>query len=218
MRESVSAPELQCLGREALRSDIDRASVPAAICGGFAGVREGLYVFVFFNGMDQDVRDYPKNASRQKIVVHRRGMSIKPGTFAEGFITRVRDYDQHLHRAPTGGGEPEWALAESFREGFLLDLTSTARSIGVSAGVFEAYWIEAVNAYLKAASLLADPPIVQLERSEWRHLKLEGWTTEIRDEFYDYMKGVTQRVLAMAGVAALPALPHGRATRPSRPR
>jgi hypothetical protein len=196
---------LRYIGREALLPEPHLNGVPAALCGDFAEVSQGLYLFLFSNEADEHVYDNPKNEGRRKIVVHKCGLSVKAGKFEAGFVNRVREYNEHLHRVRSGGRE--WVLGQTFRGGYLLDLTAIVEVMGSgSAGVFEAYWIEAVDAFLKVHGLLADPPIVQRRRSEWRYLECSRWTTEANEELRQYLFQIAQRLFHMAQVGSFAEL------------
>lgn len=178
-----------------------RATTAAAICGGFAGAAEGLYVFVFRNDESRPVYD---NNPKRKVVIHEEGLSIKPGKFEKGFSVRLENYYDHLHRVRRRNS-PVPVLAESLLSGFCLDLSGVAGTIPRPARVFERYWTEAVNAFLEANGLLAEAPIKQLKRSEWRYLRRSEWTMPTQRRFAVYLHQVCAKLSEMARVGAVPS-------------
>ena len=183
-------------------SSMPMLDVPAAICGPRAAVTQGLYVFRFANTADEDILDSNK---KPKIVVHRRGASIKPGKFEGGLAARVENYNVHLHR-PGADGRRQWALGESFRGGFLLDLSAAEAVLPRPARVFERYWNEAVNRFLAEHGLLAHAPVTQLARAEWRYVQAERWTDGVTATLLAYLNEVSKRISAMIEVGAFPAV------------
>jgi|GEM_PF-2759614 len=175
--------------------------VPKAICGDFGKIKEGLYAFIFFN--DHDLAIFDKN-SKPKVVVHGAGASMKPGKFEGGFGVRMLDYSKHLHRRATAEAGSEQVLQQCFGGGFLLDLSDQAFKVPNPARVFERYWTEAVNIFLKTNQLLADAPIKQLARAEWRYLKQGTWTSDVAVAFQTYLQEIAQRIFAMIEVGRLP--------------
>lgn len=181
----------------------DALGLSRALCAGFDGVRQGLYVFVFANE-GADVLDNPKNAVRRKIVVRRQGVSIKPGKFEKGLAVRLASYNEHLHRTGAGG-QPEFVLGECFKHAYLLDLTRAVSAVGAPAPIFERYWIEAVNRYLTASGMLSRSSR-QKKRSEWRHIETNRWTSSRQNKFRDHLEVIAQRIFEMARVGAFPAI------------
>ncbi len=188
---------------QSLARDVDRFTAATAICGEHAGVREGLYVFLFANRADVPVFD--DNPTR-KIVVHRDGLSIKPGKFEQGFAVRVADYIKHLHRERLNN-VPVPVFGESFVFGYWLDLSSLAQSVPAPARVFERYWTEAVGTFLIAHGLLAGPEIKQKARAEWRYLRPENWTPRVAGALRRFLGEVAERIFDMARVGAMPSPP-----------
>jgi len=168
--------------------------VPAAVCGEFSGVSQGLYAFRFSNESELDVFD---NNKKPKVVVHRRGASFKPGKFEQGFAARMNNYNAQLHRAPTDGSR-EWVFGKCIAAGYLLDLSELVQLVCAPARIFERYWTESVNVFLEENELLADPPVVQNGRAEWRYLQADRWTPRVNDALSEHLEGVAARILAMA--------------------
>lgn len=115
----------------------------------------------------------------------------------------MRSYNDHMHRRPPGRGS-EWVLRECLKSGYLLDLSWATSGLDAPARIFERYWTEAVNAYLKTHQLLAKPPIRQLRRAEWRYLEPGQWTETIKNGFRDYLGQVAERILGMIRIASFP--------------
>jgi hypothetical protein len=178
-----------------------KADSIVALCGEFAGVSQGLYVFLFTNDSDRPVYDDNK---KRKIVIYPRGMSIKPGKFEKGFAVRVGNYHKHLHRERRRN-VPISVLGECFVRGYWLDLSAVAPWVRSPARVFERYWTEAVNAFLAANELLAKPPVKQLARAEWRYLRRTNWTAPTEATFGAYLREVSTGIFEMARVGTLPS-------------
>jgi hypothetical protein len=53
--------------------------------------------------------------------------------------------------------------------------------------------------------LLADGPIQQLGRAEWRYLEGRRWTPPVRDAFREYLEEVATRIFQMVDVGRLPS-------------
>lgn len=187
MLHEISTPKLKGTGQW---------DVPAAICGEFATIGQGLYVFVFANDSDADIYD---NGPTPKVVVPRRGRSLRAGKFEQGLSLRLQHYNGHLHRLQPDGAQ-RWVLQECFRSGFLLDLAGAEEAMAAPERLFERYWAEAVNAFLDANRLLAGSSA----RGDWRFLKTERWTSGMQSEFRSYLADVAARIFAMIDVGRLP--------------
>lgn len=173
--------------------------VPAAICGEFGAVSQGLYVFLFANESETDVYD---NTTAPKIVVPKRGRSIRAGKFEQGLSLRLQNYNAHLHRVQPDGSQ-RWVLQESFRTGYVLDLTGAEDALAAPERVFEKYWTDAVNAFLDANRLLAVAG-PRAATNGWRFLRAERWSPALQAEFRSYLADVSARVFAMIDVGRLP--------------
>jgi hypothetical protein len=187
------------ISRSGLSSSVTWGDVPSKICGDFASVGQGLYAFVFVNDEDGHVYD---NNKKPKVVVHGRGASLKPGKFEQGFRVRLHNYNAHLHWQDRNG-DRRWALQECFAGGYILDLSATAEHVPTAARIFERYWNEAVNAFLKSREVLADS-VDQLGRAEWRYVERRRWTDATQLEFRTYLDDVAARIMRMAAVGGFP--------------
>jgi len=190
MLHEISTPTLKGTGQW---------DVPTAICGEFGTIGQGLYVFVFANDSDEDVYD---NNPTPKVVVPRRGRSLRAGKFEQGLALRMQNYNAHLHRRDTNGMQ-RWVLQECFRSGLLLDLAGAEDPIPAPARVFERYWTDAVAAFLDANRLLS-PSMEGNARSDWRLLRGERWTPDVQAELRSYLADVSARIFAMIDVGRLP--------------
>jgi hypothetical protein len=199
---NAAAPNARVLREIAWPEAGENSDLTQALCAGFDHVRQGLYVFVFANP-GTDVFDNPKKAERRKIVVHGRGVSIKPGKFEKGLAERLASYTEHLHRR-TDRGEAELVLAECFRHAYLLDLTDAISAVGNPAPIFERYWVEAVERYLDASGLLSRSAR-QKKRSEWRYVQTDRWTPTQQAAFREHLDGVARSIFEMARVGAFPS-------------
>ncbi len=168
------------------------------VAGEHATCAQGLYVFLFENADDLDVWDNPKNAARRKVVIPSRGSSLKAGKFEKGLGVRLAEYAAHLHRRRQD--RTEWAFLDSFRGGYLFDMTTGFGGIPSPAAVFERYWVECFNAFAAQHSLLRT---AQKARSEWRHLRGRTWPDELRPRFASYTDVAAQRIREMAAIAPL---------------
>lgn len=172
-----------------------------------AGARTGLYVLVFSNEarlhvFDRNGRPRP-DGTRGTLIVNRRGLSLKPGKFERGFGARMLTNLKHMHHRPRPGVQ-KYVMLECFKRGWLLDLASLETHVSEPARVFEAYWNLAINIFLTKNNLLADPPIVQRTRAEWRFLQRERWTDRVEDRLEKFLRQLAERIFAMAPEAALP--------------
>lgn len=111
--------------------------VPGNLAGPHGEIRQGLYVFLFRNDAEDDVLD---NNSKKKVVVNRRGLSMKPGKFERTLLARLANYNAHLHRVePAQPFRP--AFWDCFISGHVLDLSDAEPF--PAARIFEPYWVEA---------------------------------------------------------------------------
>lgn len=94
-------------------------------------IKDGLYVFLFENGSTRRVRD---NNSTPKTVISANGASLKPGKFESGFITRMRNYHDHLRREGERGAV-EHVFQECLRLALVLDLDRAGRLAEFGEGV-----------------------------------------------------------------------------------
>ncbi|MRG96120.1 hypothetical protein [Polyangium spumosum] len=162
--------------------------------------RRGLYVFLFENQTELDVYDNPRTDKRRKVVVPGGGASLKPGKFEQGFRVRLDSYNKHMHRRPNASSL-EFAFFDTFRGGFLLDLSESFDDVPNPPKVFEPYWIECINAFAGRRSLFVED---QKHRPEWRHLRVASWTPEVRALFGLYIAQVADQIRAMATFASIP--------------
>jgi hypothetical protein len=191
MLHEISSPRLKGTGQW---------DVPAAICGEFGTIGQGLYVFMFVNDSDEDVYD---NNATPKVVVPRRGRSLRAGKFEQGLTLRLQNYNAHMHRLQADGTQ-RWVLQECFRSGLVLDLAGADDAIPAPARVFERYWMDAVAAFLDANRLLATGTDKQPGKGDWRVLRAERWTPDIQEELRSYLADVSARIFAMIDVGRLP--------------
>ena len=174
---------------EALREDVTRR-LPT--------MRDGLYVMVFANDDDLEVRD--NNKGREKTVIHAHGASLKPGKFEAGLVTRLTNYSGHLHRLQRNGSM-DMVFASCLRRLLVLDLSGV--DLGVSAArVFERYWVHGAGSFLRDKRLVGDLP--QIERSEWRYLDAGRWNSRLDDELATRMLETAERIGRMIEVARKP--------------
>jgi hypothetical protein len=155
------------------------------------GLVQGLYVFLFENRQDRDVFDANKTP---KIVVHGHGISLKSGKFEQTLTTRLANYEAHLHvMAPHG--QRQYVFQATFVRGYVLDLSSrdTLNSYPL-ARIFERFWVEEVNRFLVASSLLSRPPQKQIARSEWRYLRTGALTTETTERLKNHLESVAKTI------------------------
>lgn len=170
--------------------------VPASLAGAHGKISQGLYVFLFRNGTDDQVLD---NNKKKKVVVQPRGVSLKPGKFEQTFLTRLANYNSHLHRTRTE--QPfEPAFWDCFAVGHVLDLS---RADGLPAArIFERYWIEATNHFLASNGLLEEK---QIGRSEWRYLRPGVWAGDVPARFLTYLQEAAERVGSMLLAGKFPS-------------
>jgi hypothetical protein len=191
MLHEISSPKLTGTGQW---------DVPAAICGEFGAIGKGLYVFMFVNDSDEDVYD---NTPTPKVVVPRRGRSLRAGKFEQGLALRLQNYNAQLHRLEPDGSQ-RWVLQECFRSGFLLDLASSEDPIPAPERVFERYWTDAVAAFLDTNRLIAPSHDKHPPKGDWRVLRAERWNAEVQAELRMYLADVAARIFAMIDVGRFP--------------
>jgi hypothetical protein len=163
--------------------------VPARLAGEFGQCKEGLYVFLFDNPSLLSVFDAnPK----PKIVVHAQGMSLKPGKFEQTLVERLGNYNWHL-RETLNQGAFRHVFYDCFVSGYVLDLSS-ASTCFCAARVFERYWIEGVNLFLRRNNLLLEK---QVARAEWRYLQRASWTSPLEESLRAHLGELALRIKTM---------------------
>jgi len=139
---------------------------------GAENTRHGLYILFFQNKMDQDI--YDNNKNREKIVVHRNSISIKPGKFESGFDNRLAGYKNHLHILKSNK-EKEFVFRESYLGAIVLNLDQI--DVGLkkqhNPRIFENYWILSINKMLEDKRLTDSQRIKQNSRTEWIYAEKE---------------------------------------------
>ena len=152
---------------------------------GAENTQQGLYILFFQNKMDQDI--YDNNKNREKIIVHRNSISIKPGKFESGFNERLAGYKKHLHIRKSDE-EKEFVFRESYLGAIVLSLDEL--DIGLkkqhTPRIFENYWILCINKVLESKKLTDSQRIKQNSRTEWIYAEPE------------FGKRITQECIGMA--------------------
>jgi hypothetical protein len=161
-------------------------------------VRDGLYLFFFANSLDEAILD--NNKDRKKTVIHRRGASLKPGKFENGFLERLSNYQSHLHWV-AADGSVDLVFARCFRRGFVLDLSNCDIGLPSAARVFERYWVDSIYQFTKGEGHWADSSVKQKLRSEWRYLNPEPWNASREKRFDEFLSKLAARIWEMAAVA-----------------
>lgn len=154
-------------------------------------VSQGLYVFVFENETQFDILDRNK---KPKVIIRQRGSSLKPGKFEQGFATRIANYCAHLHHA--ADGIPRFVFSQVFAGGFLFDL-SAHNDRGATARVFEPYWLEGVNDFIREENLL--PPKSKI-RGEWRQLTVPVFDEARRSRLKARLEDLAERIEDMQAI------------------
>ena len=145
-----------------------------------AKAQHGLYVLFFQNKRNEDI--YDNNKNREKIIVHRNSISIKPGKFENGFSNRLTGYKKHLH-IRKANKEKEYVFNESFIGAIVLSLDNI--EIGFekrySPRIFENYWILHINKALEDKRLIHSKRIKQNPRTEWIYAEPEFTETIMQE-------------------------------------
>jgi hypothetical protein len=135
---------------------------------GLNSISVGLYVMIFDNRVNEDVRD--KNPSRNvrdeflgKVVIPKDTITVKSGKFEKNFLHRMKGYYEHLHHS----SNPEFSVYQNILKlCYCLDLTTMVRKNYFNpAAVYEQYWNRSIFNYLSENNLLASS---QNNRSEYR--------------------------------------------------
>jgi len=142
-------------------------------------IKNGLYLMLFVNSSDHEVRD--KNINKKtgaigKTIVQSNSMSIKYGKFEAGFIPRMQGYSQHLHRLPDLNLK---IFPQIVQKCYCLDLTPMIRLAPRfnPAAIYESLWNRCLHLYFKDQGILLED---QNMRSEYRFLK-SSCSTKMHD-------------------------------------
>jgi hypothetical protein len=180
--------------------DLSWESFAAKLTTSLPQMNQGLYCFFLTNPLNEYILD---NNPKPKTVLHRKGASLKPGKFEQGLLTRLKNYHDHLHWMPTPGAQ-EWMFTRCFKMGFVLDLSKHDMGLPSTARVFEKYWTECVNRFLRERGLLAPDPIRQLARAEWRYLAPSAWNPGVETDLRDFLSHLAVRIEKMIDIGRVP--------------
>jgi hypothetical protein len=172
--------------------------VPVTLCGVHANVPNGLYFWFFSNESDEDVWD--NNRGREKVIIRKRGRSVRPGKFEAGrtglrtFLRRVQEYDDHLHHLPHAAPLAPHArvLRNCVVDGWLLDLSEW----GPPSLALETEWIRESLGYLRQCGWTLERARRvgrRAAKGEWHHVIGAGqWRSQ---DFETHLRSLGQRII-----------------------
>lgn len=147
-------------------------------------VSAGLYLMVFKNSKDLNVRDRNYSANKNnlgKIVIPKKSTVVKYGKFENGLAKRMLGYYDHLHyedNDPISAFKDVLVMAKFFSLDYMIGIKPAWRP----SRIYEGFWNQSLENYLLANNLLFGN---QNSRSEYRHLNpsIENLTNIFSDDF-----------------------------------
>jgi len=127
-------------------------------------IRVGLYSAVHVNDSEHPIYDRNRQG---RIVVPAWSRSHKSGKFENGLSERFLVNHRHCHRRPPGGAEESDIYREVLHFLLVLDLTDVKLGGPNPAAVFEGYWNQSIDMFLRRTALISS---VSPRRGETRFL------------------------------------------------
>ena len=154
-------------------------------------IDDGLYLFLYRNPSYRTVRD---NNTTPKPVIRAGGASVKPGKFENGLIARARNHRDHLRRDEVDG-DVTLVFSDSLALALVLDLTPLSIGLDSPARVFERFWTESIDLFLRKRGLLASD---QNMRAEWRFLDKGSVTPSLHEDLRQLTERLSVKIENMA--------------------